>query len=174
MRAAMKLRMRWANTSSIDARFAEAWEYLQDEKFAEAERAFRIVLQHRPNDAVASLYLGTSLAGQGRHAEALAPLRAAAEARPLDAEVHLRLGMSLRKLGESFLAMTALREALKLRPGLRAAEAMLEELVTAARLASEGTSSARVLSLRRGVRRRSYHYTRRTTPASSRGLRVGA
>ena len=159
---------------SADASFAEGWEHLQHEEFADAERAFRVVLTHRPADADASLYLGIALAGQGRHTEALAPLRHAAEARPLDAEVHARLGVSLRETGEAFLAMRALGEALRLRPGLRAVEAALDELVSAAARSAARTSPVRGRSLRRGVPRRSHRYTRRTTPVSSRALRVGA
>jgi hypothetical protein len=173
MRAIMKLRMRWADTSSVDAHFAEGWECLQDERFAEAECAFRTVLELR-DDPVATLYLGIALAEQGRHAEALAPLRAAAAARPLDAEVHLRLGRSLEALGESFLAMSSLREALTLRPGLRAAEVMLEELVRGAARAARETSTARARSRRPDARRRSHRYTHRTMPEWSRELRAGA
>ena len=154
--------------------FADGWRHLQQEEFAEAERAFRLVLASRPEEADASLYLGIALAGQGRHAEAIAPLRDAAEARPLDAEVHLRLGISLRETGESFLAMSSLREALRLRPGVRAVEAALEELVSAAALSAGRTAPVRARSLRRAARRRSHRYTRRTTPASSRELRAGA
>lgn len=160
--------------SRADASFADGWEHLQQEEFADAERAFRVVLDSRPEDADASLYLGIALAGQGRHAEAIAPFRDAATARPLDAEVHTRLGISLSETGELFLAMSSLREALRLRPGVRAAEAALDELVTAAALSAGRTAPARVRSPRRGGRRRSHRYTHRTMPASSRELRVGA
>ena len=159
--------------SSVDASFAAGWEHLQREEFADAERAFRLVLEGR-TDADASLYLGISLAGQGRHAEAVTPLRDAAAARPLDAEAHLRLGISLRETGESFLAMSSLREALQLRPTLRLAEAALGDLVSAAALSARQTTPAPARSRPRAARRRSHHYTRRTTPASSRALRAGA
>jgi tetratricopeptide (TPR) repeat protein len=154
--------------------FARGWRYLQLEEFLDAERAFRAVLNERPDDGDASLYLGMALAGQGRHAEALAPLRTAAEARPLDAEVHWRLGISLRETGELFLAMSAMREALTLRPGLYDVEAALDDLVSVAARSASRTSPVRARSLRRGARRRSHRYTRRTMPASSRELRVGA
>jgi Flp pilus assembly protein TadD len=154
--------------------FAEGWRHLQLEEFLDAERSFRAVLGERPEDADASLYLGMALAGQGRHAEALAPLRAAAEARPLDAEAHWRLGISLRETGELFPAMSAMREALTLRPGLSAVEAALDALVSVAARSASRTSPVRARSLRRGARRRSGRYTRRTMPASSRELRVGA
>lgn len=159
---------------SADASFAEGWEHLQLEEFAEAERAFRVVLDHRSDDADAMLYLGIALAGQGRHVEALAPLRDAAAARPLDAEVHARLGISLRETGQAFLAMRSLGEALRLRPGLRAVEVALDELVSGAARSAVRTSPVRARSLRRGARRRSHRYTRRTTPASSQALQVGA
>jgi tetratricopeptide (TPR) repeat protein len=154
--------------------FADGWQALQQDKFAEAESAFRSVLDRDPDNADASLYLGIALAEQGRHGEALAPLRDAAAARPLDAEVHLRLGVSLEALGESFLAMSSLREALTLRPGLRAADALLEELVRSARFAAEETSPARARSPRRAARRRSHRYTHKTMPGLSRELRAGA
>lgn len=158
---------------SADASFAEGWAHLQREQFAEAERSFHLVLAHRPEEADASLYLGMALAGQGRHAEAIAPLRDAAAARPLDAEIHARLGISLRETGQPFLAMTSLREALRLRPGVRGVEAALDDTVSAACSGSR-TSLVRARSPRRGARRRSHRYTRRTMPASSRELRVGA
>lgn len=154
--------------------FADGWRHLQYERFLEAEHAFRAVLHTRPGDADASLYLGMALAGQGRHAEAITPLRDAASARPLDAEIHARLGISLREIGELFPAMSALREALRLRPGLYNVEAALDELVSAAARSAARTSPVRVRSPRRGARRRSHRYTRRTMPASSRELRVGA
>jgi Flp pilus assembly protein TadD len=163
-----------AHVSRVDASFADGWQCLQQEEFAEAERAFRTVLETRPDDADASLYLGIALAGQGRHAEAIAPLRDAAEARPLDAEAHARLGMSLGETGERFLAMSSLREALRLRPGLRAVEVALERLVSAAALVAGQTAPARARFRRPGARRRSRQYTRRTMPVSSRELRVGA
>ena len=163
---------RW--TLSPDAMFAHGWESLQGEEFVIAEEAFRAVLDARPDDADASLYLGMALAGQGRHAEAIAPLRTAVAARPLDAEAHWRLGISLRETGELFLAMSALREALQLRPGLYGVEAVLDELVSAAARSASRTSPVRARSLRRGARRRPHRYTRRTMPASSRELRVGA
>lgn len=162
------------HASSADAAFAHGWESLHEEEFTEAERAFRLVLDARREDADASLYLGMALAGQGRHAEAIAPLRTAATARPLDAEAHWRLGISLRETGQTFLAMSALREALQLRPGLYEVEAALAELVSAAARSAARTSPARVRSPRRGARRRSHRYTRKTMPASSRELRVGA
>lgn len=154
--------------------FAEGWGHLQQEEFVDAERAFRVVLDSQPDDADASLYLGMALAGQGRHGEATGPLRDAAAARPLDAEVHARLGISLRETGELFLAMSSLREALRLRPGLYAVEAALDQLVSAAARSAARTSPVRGRSLRQGARRRSPRYTRRTMPASSRELRVGA
>lgn len=162
------------HSAAADVAFAHGWQSLQHEEFREAERAFRIVLEARPDDADASLYLGIALAGQARHAEAIVSLRAAADARPLDAEVHWRLGISLRETGELFLAMSSLREALQLRPGLYAVEAALDELVSAAARSATRTSPVRARSLRRVARRRSHRYTRRTMPASSRELRVGA
>ena len=161
-------------TDYVEATFTAGWEFLQEQRFAAAERAFRSVLEDRPEDAVAPFYLGIALAELGRHSEAVVRLRDAATARPLDAEVHLRLGMSLEKLGERFLAMRSLREALTLRPGLRAAEAMLEELVIDAARAAQETSTARARSPRPAARRRSSRYTHRTTLGLSRELRAGA
>ena len=159
---------------SADVAFAQGWESLQREEFAEAARAFRVVLGSRPGDADASLYLGIALAGQGCHADAIAHLRDAADARPLDAEVHWRLGISLRETGELFLAMSSLREALQLRPGLYEVEAALDDLVSAVARSATRTSPVRARSPRRAGRRRSHRYIRRTMPASSQELRVGA
>lgn len=158
----------------LDDAFSRAWHLLQDERFAEAERAFRAVMAERPDDAAASLYLGIAIAGQGRYEESIAPLREAVAARPLDAEGHVRLGISLGKVGHHFAAAASLREALALRPGLRAAEVALEELVSVAALSATRTTPVRARSPRRGARRRSHRYTRKTMPASSRELRVGA
>ena len=168
------IRRRTTQTHYLDAAFAAGWGWLQQDDFAQAENMFRIVLDGRPDDPVASLYLGIALAEQGRHAEAIAPLRDAAEARPLDAEVHLRLGVSLKAIGESFLAMSSLREALTLRPGLRAADVLLKELVRGAARAARETSTARARFPRPAARRRSHRYTHKTTPESSLELRVGA
>ena len=159
---------------AVDAAFSDGWQHLQEEAFADAEREFRDVLASRPEDADASLYLGIALAGQGRHAEAVAHLREAAAARPLDAEAHTRLGISLRDSGELFLAMSSFREALRLRPGLYQVEAALDELVSAAARSAARTSPVRARPLRRGARRHSHRYTRRTMPGSSRELLVGA
>jgi tetratricopeptide (TPR) repeat protein len=159
----------------VDARFADGWEHLQSDAYLDAERAFRVVLAHRPADADAQLYLGLALAGQGRHAEAIGPLRAAATARPLDAEAQARLGMSLAEIGEIFLAITALRDALRLRPGLRVAEQALQHLLPAATAPEEErTAPAHPRFPRPGARRRGHRYIRRTTPASSLELQAGA
>lgn len=162
-------------TSDADAAFADGWEHLQSEAFIDAEHAFRLVLEHRPTDADAQLYLGLALAGQGRHAHAIEPLRAAATARPLDAEAHARLGISLAEVGEIFLAATALREALRLRPGLLFAEQMLHRLIpSATALEEERTAPAHARFHRPAARRRAHRYTRRTTPGSSLELQAGA
>jgi tetratricopeptide (TPR) repeat protein len=159
----------------VDTAFAEGWEHLQSDAYLDAERAFRVVLGHRPVDADAQLYLGLALAGQGRHAEAIEPLRVAATARPLDAEAQARLGISLAEVGEIFLAITALRDALRLRPGLRVAEQVLERLLPGATaLEEERTAPAHSRFPRSGARRRAHRYTRRTTPASSLELQAGA
>jgi tetratricopeptide (TPR) repeat protein len=164
-----------SETSDADATFAHGWEHLQSEEVVDAERAFRLVLEQRPTDADALLYLGLALAGQGRHVDAIEPLRAAATARPLDAEAHARLGISLAEVGEIFLAVTALRDALRLRPGLRVAEEALESLIpSATALEEERTTPAHARLHRSAARRRAHRYTRRTTPGSSLELQAGA
>lgn len=159
----------------VDAIFAEGWEHLQSDAYPDAERAFRFVLEQRPADPDAQLYLGLALAGQGRHSAAIGPLRAAAAARPLDAEAQARLGISLAEVGEVFLAVTALRDALQLRPGLGVAEQALERLLPAATaLEEERTAPAHGRFHRSAARRRAHRYTRRTTPGSSLELQAGA
>ncbi len=159
----------------VDPIFAEGWEHLRSDAYLDAERAFRLVLDERPTDADAQLYLGLALAGQGRHSDAIAPLRAAATARPLDAEAQARLGISLAEVGEVFLAVAVLREALRLRPGLGIAERALERLLPAATaLEEERTVPAHGRFHRSAARRRAHRYTRRTTPASSLELQAGA
>ena len=169
-------RAEWMEEASdADTAFAIGWEHLQSEAFIDAERALRFVLEHRPTDADAQLYLGLALAGQGRHADAIEWLRSAAAARPLDAEAQARLGISLAEVGEVFLAATALRDALRLRPALRVAEQALERLLPAATaLEEERTTLAHSRFPRAGARRRAHRYTRRTTPGSSLELQAGA
>jgi tetratricopeptide (TPR) repeat protein len=179
LRKAVRVRRVWAEplneVSDADAIFAAGWEHLRSDAFEDAERAFRLVLEQRPNDADAQLYLGLALAGQGRHADAIEPLRAAAAARPLDAEAHARLGVSLAEVGEIFLAATALRDALRLRPGLHVAEQLLDRLIpSATALEEERTAPAHARFPRAAARRRAHRYTRRTTPGSSLELQAGA
>lgn len=173
---AQRGRAEWMDeVADADVAFASGYEYLQSEAFIEAERAFRLVLEHRPADADAQLYLGLALAGQGRHADAIEWLSTAAAARPLDAEAQARLGISLAEVGEVFLAATALRDALRLRPGLRVAERALESLIpSATALEEERTTLAHSRFQRAGGRRRAHRYTRRTTPGSSLELQAGA
>ncbi len=165
----------WPEASDVDSTFERGWEHLQHEEFVAAERAFRAVLDVRPDDAVATLYLGRALAQQRRHAEAVERLRVATLARPLDADAHAWLGMALAEIGEIFLAATALREALRLRPGLRSADQTLEQLLGAPNaLEEERTVPGHARFPRPAGRRRANRYTRRTTPGSSLELRAGA
>jgi tetratricopeptide (TPR) repeat protein len=165
----------WSEMSDVDAAFQRGWEHLQYEEFVAAERAFRSVLDARPDDADATLYLGRALAEQGRHAEAVERLRIATTVRPLDAEAQAWLGKSLAAMGEVFLAATALREALRLRPGLRVAEQMLEQLLGAPNaLGEERTVPGHARFPQPVGRRRANRYIRRTTPESSLELQAGA
>lgn len=157
------------DVAGADMEFARGWACLQQNSYVEAEAAFREVLEDRPDDADAILYLGIALAEQGRHAEAVPLFERAAGARPLDAEIHLRLGVSLGATGDVFRAGRALREALTLRPGLHAADEALAALVSAQR-----TAIARAQLPRRAGRRRQARYIRRTMPVSSQARQAGA
>lgn len=72
-----------------------------------------------PNDPSARLYLGTALAGLGRHSEALAEMRAAVRLAPRDVNVRSRLVDLLRRLGDEGSAQREekLIEELKSNPG---------------------------------------------------------
>jgi tetratricopeptide (TPR) repeat protein len=83
---------------------------------AEAERAYRTVLAHRPDHAVAWNNLGNALGELGRRAEAIAALRNAWQRDPLYAEAYFNVGVLLHHEAALSGAVPAYRHALAARP----------------------------------------------------------
>ena len=92
-----------------------AWQALERDDFALAERAARETLARAPEDGEALYLLGSALLFAGRHAEALAPLEAAAK-RVGRRGVGYRLGHCRLALGDFQAAETALRRETELHP----------------------------------------------------------
>src|SRR5256885_1591616 len=92
-----------------------AWQALERDEFAFAERAARETLARAPDDGEALYLLGSALLFAGRHAEALAPLEEAA-ARLRTRGVGYRLGHCRLALGDFPGAETALRRETELYP----------------------------------------------------------
>src|SRR3954471_13393185 len=92
-----------------------AWQALERDDFAFAERAAREALARSPQDGEALYLLGSALLFAGRHGEALAPLGEAA-ARLQRRGVGYRLGHCRLALGDFAGAESALRRETELYP----------------------------------------------------------
>lgn len=93
----------------------DAWQALERDDFAFAERTARETLARSPDDGDAFYLLGSALLFAGRHAEALAPLEEAA-ARLRTRGVGYRLGHCRLALGDFPAAEGALRRETELHP----------------------------------------------------------
>lgn len=98
-----------------------AREALAAGRLKEAERAFRRLVEARP-DAVVRKHLGDTLARQGRFEEAAQEYREALTSDPAFAEVHNNLGNALKGLGDAAAAADHYRRALALKPSLADAD----------------------------------------------------
>ena len=99
------------------SRFQTAQEALQEGRFAEAEDAFRSILEADPDIAEARANLGLALFLQGEYAAAVTELEGVARARPDLAVAHLFLGLGHLKLGAPAKAIPALERSLENAPG---------------------------------------------------------
>src|ERR1043165_8874449 len=93
----------------------DAWQALERDDFAFAERTARETLPRSPDDGDAFYLLGSALLFAGRHAEALGPLEEAA-ARLRTRGVGYRLGHCRLALGDFQAAESALRRETELHP----------------------------------------------------------
>jgi tetratricopeptide (TPR) repeat protein len=87
-----------------------------EEKFAEAEEAYRRALRLAPDYVEAQVNLGNVLAEQGRHAEAEACCRRVLEFVPDSADAHNNLGNALKEQERHDEAEASYRRALELNP----------------------------------------------------------
>jgi len=85
-------------------------------RFAEAERAYRELLRHHPDDPDGSHFLGVLLHQTGRSEEALRLLHTAIARAPTHSDTHNNLGNVLKELGRFEEAEASYRRAIALRP----------------------------------------------------------
>ena len=88
-----------------------------ENRFAQAERVCRQVLEARPGNADAHNILGATLQGLGRTAEAIAELRIAIKLAPRAANLRANLGELLRQSGQREEAAAELEKAVEIDPG---------------------------------------------------------
>jgi tetratricopeptide (TPR) repeat protein len=90
---------------------------LERDDIVEAGRLYRRVLERRPDDPVATAYLGAIATREGRFDEAEALLERALALDPLAADSHNNLGMLRHAQARFAEAIAAYRRALELAPG---------------------------------------------------------
>lgn len=121
-------------------------------QYAEAEQAFRQVMQIRPANARDHVNLGAALAGQGRLQEAVEQYRKALEMQPDEAFAHHNLSMALASLGQGEEALKHVRQAIRISPTYADAHNQLGLLLAAAGNVQEAEKSYRqALSLNPGL-----------------------
>jgi tetratricopeptide (TPR) repeat protein len=94
---------------------------------ADAEGAFRALLEHDPRNAAGYHNLGTILYKLGRFDEAAGAYRRSVELRPRSASTLLHLGYALREAGNVTEAIGAWKQALEIQPGDLLATAALQQ-----------------------------------------------
>lgn len=95
---------------------AEAWQYHQGGQLNEAEKRYRLVLEHAPDFAPAMHYLGV-IGLQTNHPHAAIPLlQRASEIAPNDAAILTNLGTAFLQSGDTKNAVSILTKALQLAP----------------------------------------------------------
>jgi len=117
--------------SAREAGYASAATALeQTGRIAEAQRAYRALLERWPGNLVGLMGLGNTAYAQGRKAEAEAAFRDAAAAHPLAAAAFNNLAQTLADQGKLDAALQAARKAVSLGgPSLPTAQATLEEIL---------------------------------------------
>jgi tetratricopeptide (TPR) repeat protein len=116
--------------AAVDALFAQGVQALKAGRLAEAETAFRRVLQQGGGQAYVHNNLALVYQQQGRHAEAVAESRTAVRLDPAYAPPRVVLGASLLALGRVAEATAELERAVKLLPKERAARVELARAYT--------------------------------------------
>jgi tetratricopeptide (TPR) repeat protein len=101
---------------------------LREGRFEEAERAFRGLLEHEPDEAAYHAALATALSSLGRHDEALASFARAIELDPLNLPAYHNRGLLREQLGQRELAIQDYRTALQVRGEYEPARRALERL----------------------------------------------
>jgi tetratricopeptide (TPR) repeat protein len=114
-----------------------ALEFEHQNEAADAELAYRQILELAPDNALALYRFGRLKAGNGAHAEAKELLARAVEIEPDGDNTWFFLGQSLQALGENEAALTAYRQVAKLQPLNRQARELVLQLTVAAGLAPE-------------------------------------
>jgi superkiller protein 3 len=102
----------------VEARpFLEAGEeYLREEKWPQAEEAFRQAVAVYPESAVAQSKLGVALARQGQLEEAISAFRQAVQLNPHYAAAYSNLGNVYREQGRVEEALRAYQQAVEADP----------------------------------------------------------
>lgn len=95
---------------------ARAFQYLQQNRVAEAIALLRAGVRAAPCDGCAWQSLGAAALGCGRYGLAVRALRRAAELDPHDAGVWFGLGRALRAVGEEAVARNAFERTVALEP----------------------------------------------------------
>ncbi|MEY2408214.1 MAG: hypothetical protein QOF48_884 [Verrucomicrobiota bacterium] len=107
---------------------------LQEQKYPEAEAAFRRHLVAQPSSLNGLMQLGLSLLHQERWADGAAVLRQAIALKPDFAQAHYNLGHALSRAADSAGSIASYREALRSAPGDAPTHlALAEELARAGR-----------------------------------------
>jgi serine/threonine-protein kinase len=96
-----------------------------DEAFEAVVVAGREATRLRPTDAIARVYVGVALEGQGKYDEALAEWQTAVRLRPDLAHAHYGIGLALSRQGKMEEAVPEYRTAIRLNPDLVEAHGML-------------------------------------------------
>ena len=112
-----------AANSSVQGNASEAMRantlgvaYMNQQKFAEAQKYFEKALAGDPKFAVARLNLGVALLSQQKLEPARVALEQAAQQRPKDPYVWYNLGLVYKDTGETEKAITAFRHVTELSP----------------------------------------------------------
>ena len=103
---------------SIESKLRRALAQHRSGRLAEAEAAYRRILEVAPEDAGALNHLGLLRYQRGDAVEALSLLRRAVAANPRSASCHLHLGLVLEQSADIEGALGAYREAARLSPQL--------------------------------------------------------
>jgi tetratricopeptide (TPR) repeat protein len=103
----------------------------QQQKYGDAEAAFRKTIDLEPNLAEAHLNLGTALSAQQKHGDAEAPFRKAANLKPGYAIAYTNLGGALAAQHKYRQAETAYRKAIDVKPDDAQAHLLLGNALSA-------------------------------------------